>query len=87
MDKWSIPLDKMRVTECGLQNNQLFSHIPRTEEIIQGKKKIKDSIDEMMALLRDKGNNVAEMDDFPPIQDPWICKKCNFQKICSECVI
>jgi len=87
MDKWSIPIDKMRVTEYGLQENQLFSHIPNTEEIIEGKKRIKDSIDEMMALLRDKRNNVAEMDDFPPVQSPWICKKCNFQKVCSECVI
>ena len=87
MDKWSIPLDKIRVTEYGLQENQLFSHIPNTEEIIEGKKRIKDSIDEMMALLRDKRNNVAEMDDFPPVQSPWICKKCNFQKVCSECVI
>jgi len=87
MGKWSIPLDKMRVTEYGLQDNQLFSHMPSIEEIVEGKKKIKESIDEMMALLRDKKNNVAEMDDFPPRQDPWICKKCNFQKICSECVI
>ena len=87
MSKWSVPLDKVLVTECSLQHNQIFSHTPNKEEMAKGKQEIADSIDKMRTLLRDAKNNVAEIKDLPPVGDPGVCKWCNFQRVCPEAAI
>ncbi len=36
----------------------------------------------MKALLLDPVENLARLEDFPMIDRPWACKRCNFRKLC-----
>jgi hypothetical protein len=36
----------------------------------------------MRALLNDPDANTARIEDFPRIDKPRICRRCNFRKLC-----
>jgi hypothetical protein len=36
----------------------------------------------MRALLNDPDNNTARIEDFPRVDRPPICRRCNFRKLC-----
>ena len=43
---------------------------------------IRRSSGDMKALLLDPVENLARLEDFPMIDRPWACKRCNFRKLC-----
>jgi hypothetical protein len=43
---------------------------------------IEKSASRMRALLLDPEVNLARLDDFPMIDKPWACRKCNFRRLC-----
>ncbi len=43
---------------------------------------IQRSAQAMRALLRDPLANVAHIDDFPMIDRPQVCRRCNFRRLC-----
>jgi DNA-directed RNA polymerase subunit RPC12/RpoP len=36
----------------------------------------------MKALLLDPVDNVARLEDFPMIDRPQVCRRCNFRRLC-----
>jgi len=36
----------------------------------------------MKALLLDPVQNLARLEDFPMIERPYICRRCNFRRLC-----
>jgi CRISPR/Cas system-associated exonuclease Cas4 (RecB family) len=43
---------------------------------------VRRSADGMRALLTDVITNVAREQDFPRIDDPRVCRRCNFRRLC-----
>ena len=43
---------------------------------------IVDDDAEMRALLVDPEGNLARIDDFPMIDRPRVCRRCNFRRLC-----
>jgi hypothetical protein len=37
---------------------------------------------DMKALLLDPAQNVARLEDFPMIDRPQVCRRCNFRRLC-----
>ena len=40
------------------------------------------SAGDMKTLLLDPAANVGRIEDFPMVDRPWACKRCNFRKLC-----
>ena len=50
--------------------------------------RIRASIRDMRQLLADVERNQADEADFPPVDEPRICRRCNFRRVCvSEGII
>ena len=48
----------------------------------EGMELMRESIHGMRSLLSDPQQNVADEDAFPRIDDPAVCERCNYRKIC-----
>lgn len=44
--------------------------------------RIRASIRDMRQVLADDGSNVAREADFPPLDEPRVCGRCNFRRVC-----
>jgi CRISPR/Cas system-associated exonuclease Cas4 (RecB family) len=56
---------------------------PVTRKMIeQARSFIARSARDMKALLIDPGGNLARLEDFPMIDRPQVCRRCNFRRLC-----
>ncbi len=54
------------------------------EELEAIRAKMRASISEMRALIRDPDENIADRQDFPMTEDLWKCKTCSFRRLCKR---
>jgi len=73
--------------QFNLASNSLCSY-PPDNNIIEGVKDyMRGSIRDMLELLKDRRENLAEEESFSKVENPYFCRYCNFQKVCKpECL-
>jgi CRISPR/Cas system-associated exonuclease Cas4 (RecB family) len=82
MEHWGVQIEDLRLFDIYLRKqlpvkvkvNQ--SHILQTEQLIHR------SSNAMLNLLEDESSNLAREDQFPLIDNPNICRRCNFKAAC-----
>lgn len=81
--KWGAPPGKVRALEFNLNRNETIQHVLTPDDIARTADLIKGSIADMKRMLRDPERNIAVEEDFPKLNDPRVCPRCNFQRICE----
>ena len=81
--RWGAPPGDVRAIEFNVNRNQVIEHTLTAEDIDRTAAFIKGSIADMKRLLRDPERNEAREDDFPRIDDPRVCSRCNFFRVCG----
>ncbi len=83
MDKWQIPLDRLRLAGVFLNDQARVSEYQISEdELSRTRATIYSSIQEMRSFLQEPEKNRAQEKDFPPCEDQRICSRCNFREVC-----
>jgi CRISPR/Cas system-associated exonuclease Cas4 (RecB family) len=81
--KEKVNFSSVTTYQFNLASGTLCS-FPFDSNIIEGVKDyMRGSIRDMLELLKDRGQNIAEEENFNKVEDPYICRYCNFQKVCS----
>ena len=81
--KWGTPPGKVRALEYNVNRNEAIQHILTAEDIDRTLGLVRGSIADMKRMLRDPDANIAVEDDFPRVNDPRTCRRCNFLRVCN----
>lgn len=86
-EKAKIPISSVTTYQFNLASNTLNCLSP-DQNIIDGiKDYMRGSIRDMLQLLKDREQNIAEEKNFSKIEKTYNCRYCNFQKVCKpECL-
>lgn len=83
MQQWELSPEKImtKLFNVAIDKEDTF---PITQDIINNTKEyIRNSIQEMKSVLKDKENNIADIKDFPKTTDEYKCRTCSFKRVCS----
>ncbi len=87
MQRWEVPLEKIRTTLFHLGSaHPVPKNVPLTASLIEATKDaISKSIVEMQRLLSDPSRNIPKpKENFQFTQNTRLCNFCNFYKICEK---
>lgn len=83
--KWNVPADRILVERVGLPTGTTRKYQFDDAQLDATRDFIRESADEMLFLLADPKNNIPlEAEEFPTAEDPRICRRCNFLKVCPK---
>lgn len=85
MEKWLVPLDRIRLHGVFLLDGGRPSDYPvQPDLLVSVKDQILTSALAMKSKLRDPANNLAEEDDFPCQPSEYGCMQCNYRQVCPQ---
>ena len=84
VNKWEVPVDSVKIVPAYLGEERLSLKAISAVDIDSVKEYIRDSVNQMKAVLIDVSKNQADIEKCYKTEDCWKCKKCRFQEICCD---
>ncbi len=83
LEKWHVPQEEIKVVPVYLAEDNCSLSPVQPHSPAEMKEFILESIGQMRAVLYDPAVNKADPELCPKTEEPWRCKNCRFQEICS----
>jgi len=80
--RWDKDFDLIRLFDVYIFRNLPVKIKLNIRSIHDTKKYVRNSIKEMHSMLDDVGKNIANIDNFPMVENVNICKKCQYKSLC-----
>ena len=81
--RWGAPPERVRAIEFNLNRNEVIEHRLTPSDLEWTTRFISGSAADMRRLLRDSEKNIAAEEDFLRVNDPRVCLRCNFLRLCE----
>lgn len=82
--RWEAMPETVEVSEWSLSDGRRNMVRVTADLIASTQAYIRERVAAMQALLRDPEGNIAAEEDFPPVDNPEVCRWCNFRQVCPR---